>query len=164
MESLTASGLMFSELVIEVFRANGVLLAAGDELARPAGLTSARWQVLGVVEHGPSTIAQVARTMGLTRQSVRQSAESLAADGFVAFEDNPGDRRARLMRLTSKGHEALAYVERHQAEWANRIAERVPPGEMEGAIEALRRIRALLDVQAPSHSRNQEKEAAWPTR
>ncbi|MEU9836552.1 MarR family winged helix-turn-helix transcriptional regulator [Streptosporangium sp. NPDC048047] len=164
MESLTTSGLTFSELVIEVFRTNGLLLAAGDGLARPAGLTGARWQVLGVVEHGPSTIAQVARAMGLTRQSVRQSAESLAADGFIAYEDDPADRRARLMRLTPKGREALAQVERRQAEWANRLAERMPPGEMEATIEALRRIRVLLGTQAPPGTPNQKRKISWPAK
>ena len=71
---LSRGGQTFSELLVEVFRVNGLLLAAGDDLARPAGLTSARWQVLGVVDHGPVTVAQVARIMGLTRQSVRWSA------------------------------------------------------------------------------------------
>lgn len=42
MEKLTAAATAFSELVIEVFRVNGLALEAGDLLARPAGLTSAR--------------------------------------------------------------------------------------------------------------------------
>ena len=36
-------------LVIEVFRLNGDLLAAGDALVGDLGLTSARWQVLGAI-------------------------------------------------------------------------------------------------------------------
>jgi len=100
MPGLRPSGRAFSELLVEVFRVNGLLLAAGDELARPAGLTSARWQALGVVDHGPVTVAQVARIMGLTRQSVQQTADALVRDGLVELVANPADRRARLMTLT----------------------------------------------------------------
>src|SRR5918995_101020 len=62
----SAEGDAFTELVLEVFRLNGLLLAAGDQLAEPSGLTSARWQVLGVVDHEPAPVANVARIMGLT--------------------------------------------------------------------------------------------------
>ena len=54
MSDLTLRGRKFSDLVIEVFRANSSLLAQGDVMTQPVGLTSARWQVLGVVEHGPA--------------------------------------------------------------------------------------------------------------
>lgn len=97
MVALTARGAEFSELLVEVFRVNGLLLAA------PAGLTSARWQVLGVVDHGPCTVAQVARNMGLIRQTVRQTAAGLVRDGMVEFRDNPADRRARLLAPTPRG-------------------------------------------------------------
>ena len=60
----------FTELILEVFRLNGLLLEAGDRITQPVGLSSARWQVLGVVEHEPTPVAHVARIMGLTRQSV----------------------------------------------------------------------------------------------
>lgn len=43
---------------------------AGDRLAAPAGLSSARSQVLGVVDHGLAPAASVARIMGLTHQSM----------------------------------------------------------------------------------------------
>jgi hypothetical protein len=40
-------------LIIEVFRLNGDLLAAGDFLVGDIGLTSARWQVLGSIALSP---------------------------------------------------------------------------------------------------------------
>ena len=92
----------FTSLIIEVFRVNGLLLAAGDRLTGPAGLSSARWQVLGVVEHGPSSVAHVARAMGLTRQSVQQTADALERDGFIEYVDNPHHLRAKLMAMTPK--------------------------------------------------------------
>lgn len=99
MTSLTDRGREFPALLVEVFRLNGLLLAAGDRLTAPSGPTSARRQVLGVVDHGPCTVAQVARAMGLTRQAVRETANALAREGAVELRDNPADRRAKLLVL-----------------------------------------------------------------
>lgn len=145
MASLTDRGQEFSELLLEIFRVNGLLLSAGDALARPAGLTSARWQVLGVVDHGPVTIAEVARTMGLTRQTVRQTAVSLASAGMLDYEDNPRDRRARLLVLTPRGRTALRSVERRQAAWANQVAARTSLSDLRSAIGILRDLGDLLE-------------------
>ncbi|HEY0453639.1 MarR family winged helix-turn-helix transcriptional regulator [Actinophytocola sp.] len=145
MTPLTDRGLEFSELLVEVFRVNGLLLAAGDELARPAGLTSARWQILGVVDHEPATVAAVARVMGLTRQTVRQTANALAEAGMLTFHDNPRDRRARLLALTPRGRHALRQVERRQAAWANAVAARLDTAELKATAGMLRDLGDLLE-------------------
>src|SRR5437016_12492641 len=88
-----------TELMLEVFRLNGRLLASGDRLVADIGLSSARWQVLGAIAlAGPHLpVAHIARNMGLTRQAVRRLVNELAADGLVAFATNPHHRRARLV-------------------------------------------------------------------
>lgn len=143
---LSPRGLAVSELAIEVFRANGALLAAGDALTRPAGLTSARWQVLGVIDHAPRTVADIARTMGLRRQSVQQTAGALTAEGLAAFADNPKHRRARLLAPTAAGREALAEVERRHAAWADDLASRLDPAQIEAASAALRALTEALET------------------
>lgn len=65
----------------------------------PAGLTSARWQVLAAVEETPLSAAQIARAMNLTRQSVQHVADFLVDDGLCVYEDNPAQARAKLLRL-----------------------------------------------------------------
>ena len=64
-------GAALTDLVLEVFRLNGRLLSAGDKLVAEAGLTSARWQVLGAIHYAsePQTVSWLARSMGLTRQA-----------------------------------------------------------------------------------------------
>ena len=146
MVALTDRGLEFSDLLVEIFRVNGLLLTAGDTLARPAGLTSARWQVLGVVDHGPVTVADVARTMGLTRQSVRETVASLASLGMITYADNPHDRRARLLTLTPRGRSALRTVERRQAAWANQLAARASLPDLRVATGILRDLGDLLEA------------------
>jgi DNA-binding MarR family transcriptional regulator len=138
----------FTDLVLEVVRANGRLLAAGDRLAAPTGLTSARWQVLGAVEAAPLTVAGIARAMGLARQSVQRIADLLAAEGIVAFRDNPAHRRARLVAPTRRGREMLDAVNRLQADWARHVSDGMTAGELDAAASVLRRIRARLEADA----------------
>jgi DNA-binding MarR family transcriptional regulator len=144
-EPLSPRALAVSDLAVEVFRANGALIAAGDALARPAGLTSARWQVLGVVDHAPQTVADVARTMGLRRQSVRQTADALVAEGLAVFTDNPRHRRAKLVAPTESGRRALAEVERRHAVWADELAAELDPSQVAAATAALRALAAALE-------------------
>ena len=149
----------FTDLVLEVFRANGRLLAAGDRLAAPAGLTSARWQVLGAVEVEPLTVAGIARAMGLARQSVQRIADLLAAEGIVAFYDNPAHRRAKLVAPTPRGREVLRQVNRLQAEWARHLSAGMTTGEIEEATRLLRRVRRRLEAEAPADGNGDGGEA-----
>src|SRR5271170_4594915 len=98
----TKAGKAFTELILEIFRFNGRLLAAGDRLAKPLGLTSARWQVLGAIEEGPLPVAQIARNMGLARQNVQRLADVLQEEGFVQYNPNPDHQRARSEEHTSE--------------------------------------------------------------
>jgi DNA-binding MarR family transcriptional regulator len=148
MEVLRPAGDAFTDLVLEVFRVNRLLLDAGDRLTEPVGLTSARWQVLGVVEHGPIAVAHVARTIGLTRQSVLQTADGLAEEGLIEYIDNPHHRRAKLMTLTPKGRRALDYVAARHAQWANRLGEAQALEAIQGAVQLLRDIRHNLEHDA----------------
>jgi DNA-binding MarR family transcriptional regulator len=145
MNPLSLHGDAFTELILEVFRVNRLLLEAGDQLTKPVELSSARWQVLGVVEHGPIPVAHVARIMGLTRQSVQQTADSLAADGLIAYSENPHHRRAKLMTMTAKGREALDYVQEQHADWANQLGETHSLEDLRTAVQVLRQIRESLD-------------------
>jgi len=131
-----------TDLVLEVFRLNGALLAAGDALTGDLGLSSARWQVLGALETAPLTVSQVARNMGLTRQSVQRIANNLVDDGLLAPQDNPQHKRARLLRLTDLGRRRLATINQRQAGWADALAAAVPAAAVPAAtatLEALRR-------------------------
>jgi DNA-binding MarR family transcriptional regulator len=135
----------FTDLVLEVFRLNGRLLAAGDRLAAPVGLTNARWQVLGAIDGQALSVAGIARAMGLTRQSVQRLADLLTAEGTVAFIPNPQHKRAKLVDLTPSGRAMLRDVTVLQRAWAERTAAGLPAARIEGAVELLRTLRRRLE-------------------
>ena len=138
-------GEAFTDLVLELFRLNGSLLAAGDRLVESLGLTSTRWQVLGAACEKPLPVAQIARNMGLTRQSVQRTANALEATGFIVYDENPDHRRAKLVRLTDHARKVLETVDQRQVQWANRISEGVLEEELTKALTVMRNIRERLD-------------------
>lgn len=112
-----------TELILEVLRLNGRLLSAGDRITRPFGQTSARWQVLGAIRDRADTVAGIARSMGLTRQSVQRTADLLEAEGQVEYVSNPAHRRAKLVRLTPGGRSLFGQIMDRQTAWANHLAD-----------------------------------------
>jgi DNA-binding MarR family transcriptional regulator len=155
--SRTAAGDAATEVVLGAFRANGALLAAGDRLAAAEGLTSARWQALGAVAlaERPLTVPQIARRMGLTRQSVQASVNRLLADGCLACEANPDHRRSPLMFLTDRGRAVYARLERRQAHWIDELVAGFDVQELEATARVLHRLSERLDTTAPKGEREQ---------
>jgi DNA-binding MarR family transcriptional regulator len=140
----TPAGDAFSGLIVRLFRLNGILAAEGETLARPAGQTTARWQLLAAIEEGPATVAQIARTLGLARQSVQRVADALEGAGLVAYDDNPRHRRARLVALTEEGRAALATIQAAQRPWADAIGAAVGERNLRQATAQLDRVLAVL--------------------
>src|SRR6202140_4934770 len=117
----TPPGEALTDLVLDLFRLDSLLLTAGDRLVAPLGLTSARWQILGaiVTAERPQPVAWLARDMGANRQNVQRIINDLHKEGLVAFETNPHHRRAQLVVLTDKGKRAFEAAMELQAPWVN---------------------------------------------
>jgi DNA-binding MarR family transcriptional regulator len=140
------AGKAFTELILETFQFNGRLLAAGDRLAKPTGLTSARWQVLGAIEKQPRTVAQIGRKMGLARQNVQRLADVLEKGGIVEYVDNPDHKRAKLVSLTKRGQGAMRKLSQSQELWANETTSGVSAAEIQGAIAVMKKLRSHLEA------------------
>ena len=149
MSDHTKEGAGLTELILETFRLNGRLLAAGDLLTLDLGLSSARWQVMGAIADAPLPVAQIARNMGLTRQAVQRVANDLARERLVEFADNPNHRRAKLVRLTAAGRTALQEISRRQVAWSNHLAAGLGADAIAEALAVLRTLRRRLDADKP---------------
>lgn len=143
----TIAGAAVTELVVEVFRLNGRLLAAGDRLVAPLGLTSARWQVLGAVAMtaSPEPVARLARTMGLNRQGVQRIVDEMQGEGWVAFTPNPHHRRAKLVVLTKAGAALYAQATGLQVPWADGLGAGLDASSIGAAARLLRDLRLRLE-------------------
>jgi DNA-binding MarR family transcriptional regulator len=141
-----------SELVVHVFRLNGLLTAAGDAMAEPAGQTTARWRVLAAIEDRPMTVAQIARAWRLARQSVQRVADLLVDDGLAAHEENPNHRRAKLLRITAAGATAMGTIRHAQKVWADQLGEEVGEEDLRAVNERLSAVIEVLERQVSEPS------------
>ena len=138
-----------SGIALATFRLNGQLLAVAEELSRPAGLTAARWQVLGAVLREPLPVAGIARAMGITRQSVQRIADLLVAQGLAEYRPNPAHRRAKLVAPTDAGYAAVERISPAHAAMAAGLVEQMGMDGLRQALDALHRLSAAFEVVAP---------------
>lgn len=145
----TAAAKTLTEIVLAVFRINGGILEAAEIIAAPAGLTAARWQVLGAVLGSPKSVAEIARDMGLTRQSVQRLADILVVEKLATYSDNPGHRRAKLFAPTKKGFAAIRRLADRQSNWANRISGGLTVKQLQECLETIRDLSARIESDLP---------------
>jgi DNA-binding MarR family transcriptional regulator len=145
----TSVGDTATEVILATFRANGLLLGSGDLLAQEEGLTSARWQVLGAIAlaERPLTVPQIARRMGLARQSVHASVGRLVAGGLVELAPNADHQRSQLVRLTELGRTKYRSMDRRQARWVNRLADGLRRSDLGTTADVLRELSRRLEAE-----------------
>jgi DNA-binding MarR family transcriptional regulator len=158
----TPEGDLATDVVLETFRASGLLLAAGNRLAEEEGLTAARWQVLGAVALAgrPLTVPQIARRMGLTRQAVQASANRLISEGLAESGENPDHRRSPLIRLTELGHQKYAAVDRRQIRWVNQLSTGLKISDLANAARLLHDLSDRLENTARTTQRGIDDDEA----
>ncbi|GHH39239.1 MarR family winged helix-turn-helix transcriptional regulator [Streptomyces candidus] len=136
---------LLTRTALGVFHLNGQFISVSDAMAREVGLTAAWWQVLGAVDRTPTPVASIARTMGITRQSVQRIADLLVGKGLAEYADNPAHRRAKLLRATPAGSDAVKRLDPAHAELAAALLAEL--GE-EGFAETVRVLERLSEVMA----------------
>tara|TARA_R110001592_G_scaffold27674_5_gene102014 strand:+ start:1205 stop:1648 length:444 start_codon:yes stop_codon:yes gene_type:complete len=133
---------LFLDLVLSLFRLNGLLVAEGDHMAEALGLTSARWKVIGVVALANSgvTVPGIARVLGQSRQAVQRITDVMEKDGLLRYEENPEHKRSVLVCLTDAGQDVYTSLRIVQDPWAIENTEDVPVEELEIGLQLVRRL------------------------
>ncbi|MEU7741316.1 MarR family transcriptional regulator [Nonomuraea sp. NPDC049158] len=136
---------LLSATALTAFRLNGQFLEVTEELAKPAGLTAAWWQVLGAIVPDPLPVAGIARAMGMTRQGVQRIADLLVEKGLAEYRPNPAHRRAKLLRLTPDGRAAIGQIAPGHQDLADRLVAELGVAATRESLEALQRLSAALE-------------------
>ncbi len=147
MEKRTPAGQSMTDLILEIFRLNGSLLNAGNHIAKPFGLTSARWQVIGAIELAdqPLTVAQIARRMGLSRQGVQRIVNDLKNLQMVVMKANIDHKRSPLVAISKKGKTVMAKMDQAQIAWVNQLSKGIGEQDIKQTYEVIQAIRDRTD-------------------
>jgi DNA-binding MarR family transcriptional regulator len=136
----TEAAKLLTEIVLLVFRLEADFIEAAEVIASPAGLTAARWKVLGAALSEPRTVAEIGRVMGLARQSVQRLADVLVEEGQGAYLDNPERKSAPLFTPTKRGRAALARLAERQANWANQVTDGLTAKKLAACRDTLKEL------------------------
>jgi DNA-binding MarR family transcriptional regulator len=133
-----------ARLVLEAARAHRSLEARA---ARTAALTPADFRLLSAVHtlHGGATASQLARRLGLTRQSVQRVADRLSERGLASFTANPDHQRSPILRASETGRRACERVERELRDWEKGLEDLLEPEELETAELVLKALKRGLE-------------------
>ncbi|MDE0982958.1 MAG: MarR family transcriptional regulator [Gammaproteobacteria bacterium] len=139
--------MLFLDLVLSLFRLNGLLIAEGDDMTEALGLTSARWKVIGVIALSNSglTVPGIARVLGQSRQAVQRITDVMVTDGLLSYQSNPKHKRSVLVVLTEEGKTAYKDLRDVQDPWAIENTEDIPIDELDAGLRLVRRLIQKFD-------------------
>jgi len=133
---------LFLDLVLSVFRLNGLLIAQGDDMTEGLGLTHARWKVIGAIalSNNGLTVPGIARVLGQSRQAVQRITDVMVEDGLLEYHENPKHKRSVLVLLSNQGKEIYNTLREVQDPWAIDATQDIPVEELETALRLIRRL------------------------
>lgn len=121
-------GVAYQEFVRELHAAHA---AAGfTDLGRSDGF------VFRSLAEQPMTVSELAAHLEITKQGAGQIIDDMERRGYVEREPDPADRRARLVRLSARGRQALANARRFHRDYERRLART----HGSDAVETLRKM------------------------
>ncbi len=123
-----ASEVMFAEFRVE-------LEEAGYGDIRPT-----HGCVFRFVHEDGMRLTELAQRADMTKQSIGEIVDDLAGRGYVERFPDPGDKRAKLIRLTAKGEEAQAIGLGLFAKLEQRWGERYGPKRIAAARKLLEEL------------------------
>ena len=103
--------------------------------------------MLETVGESPATVAQIARGLGYTRQSVQRVGDLLARDGLTQYAVNPAHQRSQLVRITPRGRKTLSAIQRAQRVWADRVGSEIGEAELRRASSVVDNLTRILKAQ-----------------
>ena len=81
------------------------------------GLRTRHYRLLSFIPDAGIRPARMVELSGLSKQALFQALAPLEAGGYVVVALDPRDRRARVVRLSDRGHEVMSALQDMQARY-----------------------------------------------
>src|SRR6266704_2448282 len=93
-----------------------------------------------LLHKGPQPVNEIGRRIELTSGAITTAVDRLELKGLVTREAHPGDRRARIVRLTARGEEQSARLFAVHKAAMDRAASGLSPAERAALIQLLKKL------------------------
>ena len=127
-----------------------------SRFAKSTGLSMPQFSVLMQLHHrGNCAIGDISERFDITNAAASQLVDKLVQSGLLQREEDPHDRRAKLLNLTDKGRDLIQQSIEERYRWVDGLAEQLTPEERDKVSEALnimtQAAREMEAEPAPQH-------------
>lgn len=106
--------------------------------AKSTGLSMPQFSLLMQLHHkGACGMSEVSGRFEITPAAASQLVDKLVQNGLIIREEDPNDRRAKLLNLTDKGRELIEQGIEERYRWVDQLAEMLSDQEKARVSEAL---------------------------
>jgi DNA-binding MarR family transcriptional regulator len=106
--------------------------------AKSMGLSMPQFGLLMQMHHkGACGMSEVSERFEITPAAASQLVDKLVQNGFIQREEDPSDRRAKLLNLTDKGKKLIRQGIEERYRWVDELEEKLTPEERAQVSKAL---------------------------
>jgi DNA-binding MarR family transcriptional regulator len=121
-----------------------------SQLAKGIGISMPQFGILMQLNfHGSCGISELSNRFDITNAATSQLVDKLVQNGLIQRDEDPQDRRAKVLTLTEKGKEIIQQHAQRRYRWIEDIAQKLSVEEREQVHEALHTMtRAVQELEA----------------
>jgi DNA-binding MarR family transcriptional regulator len=118
--------------------------------AKSTGLSMPQFSVMMQLHHrGNCAVGDISERFDITNAAASQLVDKLVQSGFIKREEDPQDRRAKMLNLTDKGRDLIQRGIEERYRWVDDLAGKLTPEERAKVTEALNFMtRAAKELEA----------------
>jgi len=106
--------------------------------ARSTGLSMPQFSLMMQLHYrGACGMSEISERFEVTPAAASQLVDKLVQNGYIVREEDPSDRRAKLLNLTDKGKETILQGIEERYRWVDQLAERLTDEERMQVSQAL---------------------------
>jgi DNA-binding MarR family transcriptional regulator len=93
--------------------------------------------LIGLHRKGASTVSHISEALGISNAATSQMLERLVQQGLISRAEDPHDRRAKQIEITTKGCQALESNLQARQKWLDDLGAALSPAEQTQVTNAL---------------------------
>ena len=106
--------------------------------AKSTGLSMPQFSIMMQLHHkGACGMSEISERYEISPAAASQLVDKLVHGGFIVREEDPSDRRAKLLNLTEKGEELICQGIEERYRWVDELAGKLSVEERTQVSEAL---------------------------
>lgn len=110
-----------------------------SQFAKSTGLSMPQFSILMQLHHkGPCGMSQISERFDISNAAASQLAEKLVQSEYIERAEDPNDRRAKVLQLTSKGKELINAGVEERYRWLDELIKNLSADEKSKVHEGLR--------------------------